>query len=97
MVKWARSYLFTPPPPQGGGLDLDKRSSGCARLGGGVGPPLGVVVEGYFGAATPARGLVTSICEHISLVCIAYTPLAMAIIRPRRKALGPSVVNETRL
>ena len=28
-----------------GGLDLDSRSSGCARLGGGVGPPLGVVVE----------------------------------------------------
>jgi len=33
------------PPPQWGGLDLDSRSSGCARLGGGVGPPLGVVVE----------------------------------------------------
>ena len=32
-------------PPQWGGLDLDSRSSGCARLGGGVGPPLGVVVE----------------------------------------------------
>ena len=28
-----------------GGLDLDSRSSGCARLGGEVGPPLGVVVE----------------------------------------------------
>ena len=28
-----------------GGLDLDSRSSGCARLGGGVAPPLGVVVE----------------------------------------------------
>jgi len=26
-------------------LDLDSRSSGCARLGGGVAPPLGVVVE----------------------------------------------------
>ena len=34
-----------PPPPQWGGLDLDSRSSGCARLGGGVGPPLRVVVE----------------------------------------------------
>jgi len=32
-------------PPSVGGLDLDSRSSGCARLGGGVGPPLGVVVE----------------------------------------------------
>jgi len=32
-------------PPLSGGLDLDSRSSGCARLGGGVGPPLGVVVE----------------------------------------------------
>ena len=28
-----------------GGLDLDSRKSGCARLGGEVGPPLGVVVE----------------------------------------------------
>ena len=28
-----------------GGLDLDSRNSGCARLGGEVGPPLGVVVE----------------------------------------------------
>jgi len=35
-------FLFAPPPPWGG-LDLDSRSSGCARLGGGVGPPLGVV------------------------------------------------------
>jgi len=33
------------PPPSVGGLDLDSRSSGCARLGGEVGPPLGVVVE----------------------------------------------------
>ena len=36
---------FSRPPPSVGGLDLDNRSSGCARLGGGVGPPLGVVVE----------------------------------------------------
>ena len=28
-----------------GGLELDSRNSGCARLGGEVGPPLGVVVE----------------------------------------------------
>jgi len=34
-------------PPSVGGLDLDSRSSGCARLGGGVGPPLGVVVEPF--------------------------------------------------
>ena len=40
-----RNIFFTPPPPQWGGLDLDSRSSGCARLGGEVGPPLGVVVE----------------------------------------------------
>ena len=26
-------------------MDLDSRNSGCARLGGEVGPPLGVVVE----------------------------------------------------
>jgi len=32
-------------PPLSGGLDLDSRSSGCARLGGGVAPPFGVVVE----------------------------------------------------
>ena len=38
-------FVFTPPPPQWGGVDLDSRNSGCARLGGGVGPPLGVVVE----------------------------------------------------
>ena len=31
---------FCYPPPQWGGLDLDSRSSGCARLGGGVGPLL---------------------------------------------------------
>ena len=37
--------LFSRPPPQWGGLGLDSRSSGCARLGGGVGPPLKVVVE----------------------------------------------------
>ena len=35
------------PPPSVGGLDLDSRSSGFARLGGGVGPPLGVVPH-YF-------------------------------------------------
>ena len=28
-----------------GGLDLDSRNRGCARLGGEVGPPLGVVIE----------------------------------------------------
>ena len=38
-----RTIIFC--PPLSGGLDLDSRSSGCARLGGGVGPPLGVVVE----------------------------------------------------
>ena len=32
-------------PPLSGGLDLDSRNSGCARLGGEVGPSLGVVVE----------------------------------------------------
>ena len=37
--------FFRAPPPSVGVLDLDSRSSGCARLGGGVGPPLGVVVE----------------------------------------------------
>ena len=37
-------YFFY-APPLSGGLDLDSRSSGCARLGGEVGPPLGVVVE----------------------------------------------------
>ena len=37
--------FFSCPPPQWGGLDLDSRKSGCARLGGEVAPPLGVVVE----------------------------------------------------
>ena len=32
-------------PPLSGGLDLNSRNSGCARLGGEVDPPLGVVVE----------------------------------------------------
>jgi hypothetical protein len=36
---------FFPAPPLSGGLDLDSRNSGCARLGGEVGPPLEVVVE----------------------------------------------------
>ena len=31
------------PPPSVGGLDLSSSNSGCARLGGGVTPPLGVV------------------------------------------------------
>ena len=37
-VVWARivKSRFRCPPPQWGGLDLDSRSSGCARLGGGV-------------------------------------------------------------
>ena len=41
----SRPLEFFHAPPSVGGLDLDSRSSGCARLGGGVGPPLGVVVE----------------------------------------------------
>ena len=43
MRSTSSSLVFT--PPLSGGLDLDSRSSGCARLGGGVGPPHGVVVE----------------------------------------------------
>ena len=42
-VPWYQGILR--PPPQWWGLDLDSRNSGCARLGGEVGPPLGVVVE----------------------------------------------------
>ena len=34
---------FFSPPPSVGGLDLKSRSRGCARLGSGVAPPLGVV------------------------------------------------------
>ena len=39
--------LLLPLPPRlsGGGLDLISSSSGCARLGSGVAPPLGVVKE----------------------------------------------------
>jgi len=33
------------PPPSVGGSDLNRSSSGCARLGSGVAPPLGVVKE----------------------------------------------------
>ena len=32
-------------PPQRGWLDLNSSGSGCARLGSGVAPPLGVVKE----------------------------------------------------
>ena len=48
---------FSRPPPQWGGLDLHSRSSGCARLGGEVGPPLGVVVEEGLGAESIKVGL----------------------------------------
>jgi len=34
-------FFFHAPPSQWGGVDLDSRNSGCARLGGEVGPPLG--------------------------------------------------------
>jgi len=50
---------FSRPPPQWGGLDLDSRSSGCARLGGGVGPPLGVRVG-------VSEGLVACSSESLS-------------------------------
>ena len=36
---------FHAPPPLSGGLDLNSSSSGCARLGSGVAPPLGEVKE----------------------------------------------------
>jgi len=40
------SCCFRPlPPPSVGGLDLNSSSSGCARLGSRVVPPLGVVKE----------------------------------------------------
>ena len=39
------SELLFRPPPQWGGLDLNSSNRGCARLGGEVDPPLGVVVE----------------------------------------------------
>ena len=32
-------------PPLSGGLDLDSRSSGCARLGGGVAPSFGILLQ----------------------------------------------------
>ena len=35
----------TNPPPSVGGLDLNSSNSGCAHLGSGVAPPLGVVKE----------------------------------------------------
>ena len=37
--------IFFCPPPRWGGLDLNSSNRGCARLGGEVDPPLGVVVE----------------------------------------------------
>ena len=43
-VSWqpSRASSF---PPSVGGLDLNSSNSGCARLGSGVAPPLGVVKE----------------------------------------------------
>ena len=38
-------HIYFVPPPQWGGLDLSSSNRGCARLGGEVDPPLGVVVE----------------------------------------------------
>ena len=37
--------IFDAPPPSVGGLDLNSSNRGCARLGGEVDPPLGVVTE----------------------------------------------------
>jgi len=39
--------VFSRPPPQWGGLDLNSSNTGCARLGGEVAPPppLGVAIE----------------------------------------------------
>ena len=37
--------MFFLPPPAVGGLDLNSSNSGCAHLGSGVAPPLGVVKE----------------------------------------------------
>ena len=45
LAKFPHMYFLTPPPLSVGGLDLDSRNRGCARLGGEVAPPLGVVVE----------------------------------------------------
>ena len=41
-----QTALFSPPSV--GGLDLNSSNRGCARLGGEVDPPLGVVVEEVF-------------------------------------------------
>ena len=38
-----KNLVPPPPPPSVGGSDLNSSNSGCARLGSGVGPPLGVV------------------------------------------------------
>ena len=38
-------YTFFDPPRNGGELDLNSSNRGCARLGGEVAPPLGVVIE----------------------------------------------------
>ena len=63
------------PPPSVGGLDLDSRSSGCARLGGGVGPPLGVVVE----EVAVLVVLVRRHCGVFQLSCSFFTALDAAI------------------
>ena len=65
--------FFTPLPPQWGGLDLDSRSSGCARLGGGVGPPLGVVFLFLF----------LCLCEHYTTyLAMDTSDITLRLLKP---------------
>ena len=53
-----------PPSPQCGGLDLNSSNRGCARLGGEVDPPLGLVVE-------KVAVLIVLVCRHRRAVGVA--------------------------
>jgi len=60
MGRGARIY-----PPLSGGLDLNSSNSGCARLGSGVAPPLGVVEKKV------AVLIVLDVRRHRRVVCAA--------------------------
>ena len=90
---------FHAPPPQWGGLDLDSRSSGCARLGGGVGPPLGVVVEEVEFDARSWRhspDVRVSVVDFLSTVHFTSSVLTSVCVRgPRTVEKQPSQLQES--
>ena len=69
-------------PPSVGGLDLNSSSSGCARLGSGVAPPLGVVKEEVAVLIVLVRGAV---------VLLSYCLSSPVLVRWHRRAVCAAV------